>query len=111
MKVSIIIPCYCNLYLMPSKPNKIERPWNKQRQRVEYREPRYNTRRWQKVRRVGLLKEPWCAECLKNNLYITAKIRDHIVPVSQGGEFWDTKNHQSLCATCHQIKTNREKRG
>lgn len=47
-----------------------------------------------------------------------ASVVDHIVPVSQGGEFWDEANWQPLCATCHNStkqsmdrKTNTARRG
>ena len=33
---------------------------------------------------------------------------DHIIPVSSGGAMWDTRNHQTLCSSCHSRKTKRE---
>jgi 5-methylcytosine-specific restriction endonuclease McrA len=35
-------------------------------------------------------------------------IVDHIIPVSQGGSFWDPTNHQPLCGKCHSAKTMTE---
>jgi 5-methylcytosine-specific restriction endonuclease McrA len=31
---------------------------------------------------------------------------DHIVPVSGGGGECDLSNYQTLCASCHEMKTN-----
>ena len=31
---------------------------------------------------------------------------DHIMPLSQGGEFWDIDNVQPLCKLCHKEKTH-----
>jgi 5-methylcytosine-specific restriction endonuclease McrA len=34
---------------------------------------------------------------------------DHIIPVSQGGSFWNPKNHQIIGWSLHSKKTKREK--
>ena len=33
---------------------------------------------------------------------------DHIVPLADGGAFWDTANWQALCEPCHDEKTAAE---
>lgn len=38
-------------------------------------------------------------------------IVDHIIPVNEGGSFWDKRNHQILCKSAHSIKTMKEKSG
>jgi 5-methylcytosine-specific restriction endonuclease McrA len=46
--------------------------------------------------------------CLKEGRYTTATIVDHIVPIRQGGARLDINNLQSLCHSCHTIKSNEE---
>jgi 5-methylcytosine-specific restriction protein A len=46
--------------------------------------------------------------CLAQDRYVAGEQTDHIIPVSQGGDFWDDRNHQSLCTSCHSRKTQRE---
>lgn len=46
--------------------------------------------------------------CLDRGQLTPAEHVDHIIPVNQGGDFWDAMNHQSLCASCHSAKTMRE---
>lgn len=101
---------------MPSKPDKIQRPWNKPADRSVnqgryYIDPRYNMRRWRRMRAIGLHKQPWCVDCLRKEpqKHTPATVRDHVVPVRLGGSFWDENNHQSLCAQCHAIKSAKEK--
>ena len=62
--------------------------------------------RWQKARHAYLQKHPLCVECMKNGKYVRATVVDHIVP-HKGDQslFWDAKNWQSLCKSCHDRKT------
>jgi 5-methylcytosine-specific restriction protein A len=50
---------------------------------------------------------PLCVLCLEANRVRAATIRDHILPLAEGGTE-DSFNIQALCATCHTRKTNRE---
>lgn len=100
---------------MTNKPNKVNAPWAKTTPRGEhggryYHDTRYNTRRWKRMRHVHLLNNPWCVECLKKNppVYEPAKVLDHIKPVSIGGDFWSTDNHQGMCTSCHNSKSGKE---
>ena len=68
--------------------------------------------KWQKYRAVFLAKNPFCTEHLKENKYVIATVVDHIVP--HKGDmvlFWNEKNHQGLCESCHSRKTVREDGG
>jgi len=49
---------------------------------------------------------PW--GCLRDGRYVAAEHVDHIIPVNHGGEFWDQRNHQALCQSCHSRKTRSE---
>lgn len=66
----------------------------------------YNSR-WRKERRLFLIQHPACARCGK-----MATVVDHVVP-HKGSQtlFWDKKNWQPLCETCHNRKTRLEDMG
>ena len=68
----------------------------------------YNTRRWQKLRAIQLIKNPLCVNfdaC--NNV---ATIADHIIEISDKGEAFSLDNLQSICQSCHNTKTAEAKR-
>ncbi len=47
-----------------------------------------------------------CVQCDNNNtLDLQA---DHIKPIALGGDQWDINNIQTLCDTCHKIKTKQD---
>ena len=68
----------------------------------------YKSKEWRELRRSYLDGHPLCAMCLKEGRYTTATIVDHIVPIRQGGARLDINNLQSLCLSCHTIKSNEE---
>jgi 5-methylcytosine-specific restriction protein A len=41
--------------------------------------------------------------------FTPANVVDHIVPIRNGGEFLEWENLQSLCASCHNSKTMKER--
>lgn len=51
--------------------------------------------------------EPLCAECLKVGRDSVAVIRDHIIPLAEGGQDIPS-NTQGLCESCNKIKTQKE---
>jgi len=60
--------------------------------------------RWQRYREWFLRENKFCMRCgrLANEV-------DHIEPVKPDDpRFWDSKNHQALCKTCHSRKTAKE---
>ena len=64
--------------------------------------------RWRKARKTFLEQHPLCAECQRNGRLTPATVVDHIVP--HRGDmrlFWDEKNWQPLCKSCHDEKTGR----
>lgn len=69
--------------------------------------------KWRGARIRFLRKHPLCKHCFeKQNKLITATVVDHIVP--HRGDmvlFWDEKNWQPLCETCHNAKTAKEDGG
>lgn len=66
----------------------------------------YDRRAWRNASRTKLKAEPLCRECGE-----PAACVDHVVPLARGGEPYALQNLQSLCRSCHMIKTNREQRG
>ena len=73
----------------------------------------YNTNEWKGTNGYSYrfrATNPRCKQC--NMLcQVTESVVDHIIPVSQGGSFWDIRNHQTLCKQCHNSKTQKEKEG
>ncbi len=67
-------------------------------------------RRWEKVRRMHLRREPLCRACRAEDRLQPAVEVDHIVPLGKGGT-GTTENLQSLCKSCHSKKTAREDGG
>lgn len=67
------------------------------------RKKHYGTKRWQKVRKRVLRRDPICQMCEKN----PSKEVDHIVPLAEGGDD-SMENLQGLCSSCHSAKTIRE---
>jgi 5-methylcytosine-specific restriction endonuclease McrA len=54
-----------------------------------------------------LIKCNWsCVDCGKVDVSLHA---DHVMPISQGGDRYDTGNGQARCASCHARKTVRER--
>lgn len=72
---------------------------------------RIRGRKLQQLRQALFSREPLCRECAKLGLVTLATLRDHIVPLAEGGT--DTEdNEQPLCGACHDLKTQGEaKRG
>jgi len=59
-------------------------------------------------RRAQLFRRtPLCVVCLEVGVQTIATIRDHIIPLAEGGQDIDT-NTQALCQTCSDTKTQRE---
>ena len=58
----------------------------------------YHLQNWRRVRDLKLRRFPICEICLKN----LADTVHHIVPIDEGGDFWDSDNHQSVCRDCHE---------
>ncbi len=96
-------------------PNRapIHKPsyWKPRPPRVDDREQAHDRGydwRWRRFRLAFLREHPLCAECERNGMVQPATVVDHIEPHrGDRTKFWQTGNHQSLCATCHNRKTAR----
>lgn len=59
------------------------------------------------ARRALFKEQPICVECERKGFVRLATIRDHIIPVAEGGS--DTPdNTQALCKVCHDSKSKAE---
>ena len=73
---------------------------------------------WSTYSKGRLTRLPWCgqqedgsfsgeySQCVRAGLQVPAEVTDHIVPTHMGGEFWEAKNHLSLCRACNTAKAN-----
>jgi 5-methylcytosine-specific restriction protein A len=72
---------------------------------------RMRGRRLQAARAALFAREPLCRECVRAGRTRLATIRDHVVPLAEGGVD-DETNEQPLCQDCSDLKTHEEsKRG
>ena len=71
--------------------------------------PRVRGRALQRLRADLFSRHPLCVLCLalRPQRVSAATIRDHIVPLGEGGRD-DESNVQAICADCHRAKTERE---
>ncbi|WP_159990826.1 HNH endonuclease [Pelistega ratti] len=87
-------------------------------QRISWREDKTKVAsrgyggKWQRLRLAFLKKNPLCVYCERQGKVTEAKVVDHIVP-HQGDQklFWDQKNWQALCKSCHSSVKQREETG
>jgi len=69
--------------------------------------PRIRGRQLQRLRMQLFAAHPWCVLCLRRGVKKAATIRDHIIPLGEGGRD-DETNEQGLCHDCSDIKTRAE---
>ena len=68
-------------------------------------------RRWRRQRKFYLAKHPLCAECLARGLTTAATRVDHVEPHrGDRKKFKDRENWQSLCESCHNRKSVKERK-
>lgn len=63
----------------------------------------------QKARDRLFDEQPLCVECLEMGRDMPATIRDHIIPLAEGGQDV-AENTQGLCEDCHKRKVEEEKK-
>jgi len=91
---------------MPSINRKqTPNPWSSHgdNNRPTKQDTRYWSRAWKKARAAYLKKHPVCVSCRE-----FANVVDHVIPVRDGGPFWESNNWQSLCVPCHNRKSAHE---
>lgn len=70
----------------------------------------YKLKPWLEIREVALIRDNYlCVACLRKGIITPAQLVDHIVPIKQN---WSLRltldNLQSLCESCHQVKTKQD---
>lgn len=99
---------------MPTRPKRLERKKDKVKQHLprENANARGYTYRWQKASAGWLRAHPLCVHCDAKGLVVAASEVDHVIPHKGDMKlFWDPRNWQSLCHTCHSTKTANEDGG
>ena len=71
----------------------------------------YGNKFWEKQRMVVLSKEPLCASCLSEGRVNQAYHVDHVFPHRQDPVKFKINLFQSLCVSCHTLKTQQESQG
>jgi len=72
-------------------------------------DPRYRSRRWQRIAARQLRVAPLCAECQRQGVTKAASACDHVTPHRGDDDaFWHGER-QSLCASCHGRKSASER--
>lgn len=70
--------------------------------------PRIRGRKLQRMRKALFARQPWCVACLLHKgMQVRATIRDHKIPLAEGGAD-DETNEQALCLDCSDAKTEEE---
>ena len=93
-----------------------QRPWVTQSSRdnsSKGRSPhvydkRYKSKNWRVLREQILMESPLCLNCKDMGRVTPARVVDHIIPVRDGGSFYDPNNLQPLCDRCHNSKSGKE---
>jgi 5-methylcytosine-specific restriction endonuclease McrA len=66
----------------------------------------YNSRAWQRLRRVKLQDTPLCESCSALGRLVPATVVDHRLPISSGGDAFPTLDElMSMCEPCHNYKS------
>jgi 5-methylcytosine-specific restriction endonuclease McrA len=65
-------------------------------------------RTWRKFAAHWLTQEPLCRMCKARGYITPGVLVDHIVPLRAGGARLSRDNVQSLCRSCHTLKTNED---
>lgn len=69
-------------------------------------------RKWDKVAKGHLRRNPFCVKCERRNKVKLATVCDHVVPHRGDYKlFWAKWNRQSLCDNCHNSLKQIEEKG
>lgn len=109
--------------LVPGGVARCQKHLEQRQQEDQKRQQQYDKRRgtsaqrgygsrWKKVRVTYLQSHPLCVRCGEEGRLTPASVVDHIVPhKGDVALFWNSNNWQSLCKTCHDVKTATEDGG
>jgi 5-methylcytosine-specific restriction endonuclease McrA len=105
-------PLWCELYRdKVIKPQQRKRFTEKAGRTKESQEGFYNKREWKVLRDRRRRENPICQRHEKKGIIKPMQVVDHIIPVDEAPELaLEFTNTQSLCAFCHTLKTNQDKK-
>ena len=96
---------YCEAHASKARP----RPMDPVRSESN---ARYSRSDWQRMRLAQLSVSPICQCCYLKGRIVQAEAVDHVYPWRVlGGDCFTRSPLQSLCASCHRLKTWLERRG
>ena len=101
---------------MPTTNNP-PRPWIKRKLANQASSPMpqelpvnfYRMAAWRKLRARVLEAQPFCRECMSQQIVTPAQMVDHIQPIRLGGAPMDEANLNAMCNSCHAKKSNKER--
>lgn len=101
---------------MPTLPKPDKKPWIREADRMHNPEIRdsqhfYNSRTWRNTRKQYIMDNPVCIECKRSDMYVPAKVVDHVIPIRSGGAKLDNRNFAPLCEKHHNKKRALEAHG
>ena len=100
---------------MPSIKRNKKRPWMKatpkpkQSGRTIDNQKFYNAKAWRETSKQHRLANPLCEVSLALDKLIDSQLTDHIIPIAQGGDPYDTRNLMAMCHKQHNKKSGKEK--
>lgn len=68
----------------------------------------YNSRKWQAIRSMELMLNPWCVHCLRNNYHVPATEVHHVIPHHGDPVAFYAGPFECLCKPCHSAETAKE---
>lgn len=99
---------YCPAHQRDNGDRDRRREYDRKRER----DPRYQSPAWQRTRKFILARDPLCkiaVVCKRRFGYPAPSTEvDHVIPVRDGGDFWDPANLQGACHSDHSRKTATE---
>lgn len=95
--------------LPPKNPLFAQRDELKQTSEPKLYRQRETRKDWEKLSKDFLTTHPFCVACYKKGILTKATETDHIIPHKGNIKlFYDVKNLQPLCKSCHSKKTKSE---
>lgn len=95
--------------LPPKNPLFAQRDELKQTNEPKLYRQRETRKDWEKLSKDFLATHPFCVACYKKGILTKSTETDHIIPHKGNIElFYDVRNLQALCKSCHSKKTNSE---
>jgi 5-methylcytosine-specific restriction protein A len=97
-------------FLIDTKDRLCERHLAQERKEIDLKRGSAASRgydaRWRTARERYLTLHPLCEECKRHRRLTAATVVDHILPhKGDWKRFWDERNWQDLCRSCHSSKT------